>query len=153
MSQAHTKAMTRGDHEPWEPDEHHQEFPTVEMSSVSPLPPRRPSRVRKMGGALGSSTGIWVGLAITAAGFVGIVIAWVKTAGLVNVALQVPYVVSGGLAGLALVIVGMAVVDIAVRRQDSHERRQQLAQISEVLAELREYLQTEEHGEPREYDA
>lgn len=153
MSEPHAKVMTRGDHAPWEPDEHHQEFPTMEMPSVSPPPQRRSSPVRKMGGALGSSTGIWLGLAITAAGFVGIFIAWVKTAGLVNVALQLPYVVSGGITGLALVIVGMAVVDIAVRRQDSHERRQQLAQISEVLAELREYLQTEEHREPREYDA
>lgn len=153
MSEPHTKVMSRGDHAAWEPTEHHQEFTTMEMSAVSPRPPRGSSPRRNLSGMLGSSTGIWLGLAITGAGLVGIFIAWVKTAGLLNVALQLPYVVSGGLTGLGLVIVGMAVVDIAVRRQDSHERRQQLAQMSEVLTELRDYLQTEEHGEPWEYDA
>lgn len=141
MSEPHTIVMTRDDHAPWEPDER-----------LSPRPPGQSGPIRTMGGALGSSTVIWLGLAITAAGFIAIFITWVKTAALIDVALQLPYVVSGGLTGLGLVIVGMAVADIAVRRQDSHLRRQQLAQISEMLAELRDDLQTEDR-EPQGHEA
>lgn len=142
MSEPATIVMTRDDHAPWEPEER-----------VSPRPPRRSSPLRTMSGAFGSSIGIWLGLAVTAAGFTTIFITWVKTAALIDVALQLPYVVSGGITGLGLVIVGMAVADIAVRRQDSQLRRQQLAQISEVLTELREHVQTEEHHEPQGHEA
>ena len=45
--------------------------------------------------------------------------------------------VSGGFAGLGLVVTGMALVDISVRRRDGLERRAQLEELRTILAELR----------------
>lgn len=71
--------------------------------------------------------GVWAGLALVALGFGVIIYSWVKVAGMLNVALQMPYVVSGGMTGLALIIIGVAEVDMRVRRQDRVERQQQMA--------------------------
>lgn len=101
----------------------------------------------RLGSASTATTAVWIGLALVSSGFGSIVYAWVKVAGLINVAQQLPYVVSGGLVGLALVIVGLTVVDVAVRRQDSYERRQRMAQMNEILAELREDIEAGEHDE------
>lgn len=89
-------------------------------------------------------TGVWIGLVLVAAGFVAIFYSWGKVAGVINVAQQMPYLVSGGITGLALVIVGVTVVDVGVRRQDSQERRHQLLQITRTLDELREVLDGEQ---------
>lgn len=92
---------------------------------------------------LNPTTGVWLGLALVAAGFVSIFYSWGKVAGVLNVAQQMPYLVSGGITGLALVIVGVTAVDVAVRRQDSHERKQQNAQIMRTLDELLDVLESE----------
>lgn len=101
-----------------------------------------PSGVRKLQTGLAAKAGpgvwIWSGLALAIIGFVTIFYAWVKVAETVEVGRQMPYVVSGATAGLALVVVGIAVVDMAVRRQDRLERRQQLTTMRLVLEELRE---------------
>lgn len=128
----------------------HQEPDTIVMDRAVRPVRRSPSPITRIGGAFTNGLGIWLGLAVGAVGFAAIVFAWAKVAGLVNVALQVPYLISGGLAGLALVIVGMTVIDVSVRRQDGHERRQQLAQMTSVLAELRESGETERYDEDRE---
>lgn len=107
---------------------------------IKPAPARGP----RLQAFLGASTGVWIGLALVASGFVAIFYSWGKVAGLVNVAQQMPYLVSGGITGLALVIVGATVVDVAVRRQDSHERTHQLAQINRTLAELHDLLESDE---------
>lgn len=83
----------------------------------------------------------WVGLLIAALGFAAIAFAWGKVAGLDNVALQLPYVMSGGLTGLALVMVGMTAVNVAARRQDSAQRARESQELKAVLRELRETLE------------
>jgi len=83
----------------------------------------------------------WIGLVIAAAGFAVIAFAWGKVAGLLDVSLQLPYVVSGGLTGLALVMVGMTAVNVAARRQDATERARQIENLQAVLRELRETLE------------
>jgi hypothetical protein len=81
--------------------------------------------------------GTWAGLLIAAAGAVLLVVAWARTAALTDVGLQVPYVVSAGLTGLGLVVVGMTVVSISAKVEDARERRRQLGELRELLAELR----------------
>lgn len=83
----------------------------------------------------------WIGLGVAALGFAVIAFSWGKVAGLLQVSLQLPYVVSGGITGLALVMVGMTVVNVASRRRDAAERAQQLEQLNAVLRELREVLE------------
>lgn len=109
-----------------------------------------PAGVRKLQNGLGAKAGpgvwIWAGLGLTVAGFAAIFFSWVKVAETVNVGDQMPYVVSGATAGLALVVVGIAVVDMAVRRQDRLERRQQLTTMRMVLEELREAAENGTQG-------
>ncbi|MEN3273176.1 MAG: hypothetical protein V7636_1937 [Actinomycetota bacterium] len=88
-----------------------------------------------------SSTLTWIGLGITALGFVVIAFSWGKVAALLDVSLQMPYVVSGGLTGLALVMVGMTAVNVAARRQDAADRAREVESMQSVLRELRETLE------------
>jgi hypothetical protein len=80
--------------------------------------------------------GTWAGLLLTAAGFVMITIAWGETAGEIDVPLQLPYVMSSGFAGLALVCVGITLVAIDVRLRDSAARRAQSVQMNDALDQL-----------------
>lgn len=92
---------------------------------------------------LNATTAVWAGVTIVAAGFVAIFYTWARVAGLMNVAEQLPYLVSGGITGLALIIVGVTVVDVAVRRQDREERRHQLMQMDRALEDLHDALKTD----------
>jgi uncharacterized membrane protein len=89
---------------------------------------------------LNASAAVWVGLVVTALGFGTIFYSWIRVAGLLDVGRQMPYVVSGAMTGLGLIVVGVAVVDMAVRRQDRIERRHQMALMRNLLEELREVM-------------
>ena len=83
----------------------------------------------------------WLGVIVCAAGLVLIAIAWGRTAGLTNVALQTPYVISAGFTGLGLVVVGLTLVSIAAKRADAAERTRQLRELRDVLADLRQQIE------------
>lgn len=78
----------------------------------------------------------YIGIAVAAVGFVLILFAWGQVAGEVNVALQMPYLISGGLTGLGMVMVGVTIVSVAARRRDAVLREQQTALLSDALREL-----------------
>jgi hypothetical protein len=83
----------------------------------------------------------YVGIAVVAVGFAVIAYAWGKVAGIAdNVALQLPYLVSGGIAGLGLVMVGVTIVNIAAKRRDTQLRQQQTELLADALHELRNAL-------------
>jgi len=81
-----------------------------------------------------------VGIVVVGVGFLLIAIAWSRVAAQLNVALQLPYLVSAGITGLALVMVGLLVVNLSVKRQEADERRQQLEQLAEILEDLKRQL-------------
>src|SRR3954467_1020139 len=88
-----------------------------------------------------SPTPTYVGIAVAALGFGLIFFAWSKVAGIAdNVALQMPYLVSGGLTGLGLVMVGVTIVNVAAKRRDSLLRQQQTELLADALHELRTAL-------------
>lgn len=93
---------------------------------------------------LNATTAVWAGVTLVAVGFTAIFYTWARVAGLLNVAEQVPYMVAGGIVGLALIIVGITVVDVAVRRQDRQERLHQMAQLDRALEELHDALETQQ---------
>lgn len=78
----------------------------------------------------------YVGIAVAALGFVLIAVAWGQVAGELNVALQLPYLISGGFTGLALVMVGVTIVSVAARRREGALREQQTALLADALREL-----------------
>ena len=61
-------------------------------------------------------------------------------AALLDVSLQLPYIVSGGFTALALILVGLMVINIATKRQDAAERSRQLTELRELLAEMRSIM-------------
>ena len=83
----------------------------------------------------------YVGIAVAVLGFGLIFFAWSKVAGIAdNVALQMPYLVSGGLTGLGLVMVGVTIVNVAAKRRDAALRQQQTELLADALHELRAAL-------------
>jgi hypothetical protein len=116
--------------------------PDVVGTDVPP-PPMFASRLARPIAALRNvqDLGTWVGVLVTAIGLILIAVAWGKVAGLTNVGLQMPYLVSAGFTGLGLIVVGLAIVSISAKRADSAERSRQLRELREVLADLRAELE------------
>jgi len=92
---------------------------------------------RRLSRLAGSGAGVWVGLFVTAAGFGLLAITWGKTASLVDVAAQVPYLVSGAFTGLGLILVGVLLVNLAVKRRDARDRDRQQEELREAIERLR----------------
>jgi hypothetical protein len=78
----------------------------------------------------------YLGIAVAAVGFVLVMFAWGQSAGETNVALQIPYLISGGMVGLGLIMVGVTVVNVAAKRRDALLREQQTALLASALREL-----------------
>jgi hypothetical protein len=78
----------------------------------------------------------YVGVAVAAIGFVLVLFAWGQSAGETNVALQIPYLISGGMVGLGLIMVGVTVVNVAAKRRDALLREQQTELLASALREL-----------------
>ena len=78
----------------------------------------------------------YIGIALAAIGFVSVMVAWSQSAAETNVALQIPYLISGGMVGLGLIMVGVTVVNVAAKRRDSLLREQQTELLASALREL-----------------
>ena len=85
--------------------------------------------------------GTYVGLLVVAVGTVLLVVAWGRVAGLTDVALQVPDVISAGFVGFGLVLVGLTAISIAATLADAAARSRQIAALHALIAELRRSLE------------
>lgn len=132
------------------------ELDDVVPVSPSPLPAdlgraeRAPGRRRSLPPALraGAPAWTWIGIAVAVTGFVLIAIAWGQVAGEALVYRQTPYIVSAGLAGLGLVVAGVAIVSIAARQRDGIARDRQIDQLVRTVEQLSRAL-TERTGDER----
>jgi hypothetical protein len=109
-----------------------------EAAPVSPAPVRRrslPPWLRADGPAW-----TWAGMVLAGLGFVLIGIAWGQVAGETQVYLQLPYVVSAGLTGLGLIMVGVTVVNVAAKRRDEAARERQTDRLVSILADVEDAL-------------
>lgn len=111
-----------------------------------------PSRTEKFTGGVAKritalrgvpNIGTYAGVVLIAVGTVLLAIAWGKVAGLTNVGLQVPYVVSAGFTGLGFVAAGLTVVNISAKLEDARVRTRQLTELRELLGELRRVVEDE----------
>jgi hypothetical protein len=80
--------------------------------------------------------GLVVMALLTIAGFVVVLVTWYGAAGTLFVAFQVPLLVSGGLGGLALIGVGLALVHIQVRRRDAALEQRMTGDVLDEIAML-----------------
>lgn len=85
---------------------------------------------------LTSAVVTYVGVAVTVAGFALIAFAWGQTAGLEAVSLQVPYVVSGGLPGLGLILVGLTAVNVQAKRVAAAAQERRLETLAEIMQRI-----------------
>lgn len=81
--------------------------------------------------------GTYAGVVLAALGVVLLTIAWVRTAALTVVSLQIPYLISAGFTGLALVTIGLTVINLSAKHADAQARSQQLSELRDLLAEVR----------------
>jgi MFS family permease len=89
---------------------------------------------------------IGVLLAGVTTGFVAMVLAWRGAAARTSVADQVPFVVSGALGGLALVVVSLAVLIVQVRRRAEALRRADLGRLRTAVVDLAAEVRAETGG-------
>jgi len=82
-------------------------------------------------------TWVWVSVVVGLVGFVLIAVAWGAVSGESEVYRQTPYVVSAGIFGLALVMVGLTVLNVSTRQRDALERERQIDRLVEVMEDLR----------------
>lgn len=86
----------------------------------------------------------YLGILVVTAGFVVVLVTWGIVAGMTAVPLQLPYLLSGGLTGLGLIVVGVTLINVNVKRQDAAARERQMGQLREVLGEIKSLLATGE---------
>lgn len=84
-----------------------------------------------MRGRAGIAT--YLAAALVAAGFAGMMLGWYGAARLGSLPGQFPYLVSGGMGGLALVLCGAVILLLQTVRRESARQRAQLAHLQEAL--------------------
>jgi hypothetical protein len=90
-------------------------------------------RIGRFTGRLGGKLGIAVALL----GFVLIYLGWNGAGSFNDIRQQFPYLISGGLAGLGLVVVGAALLVIEAARAERAELQATLLELREALVEVR----------------
>lgn len=125
------------------PDDDSEVLDVSHDAPEAPPAPRKRRRFRlRRFAAVG--LGVWIGLLLTAAGFGLLAFTWAQTAALLDVSAQIPYLVSGGLVGLGLILVGLLVINLSVKRREATDRRRQLEEVREALVRLRTTISEDE---------
>jgi hypothetical protein len=111
---------------------------TIEPTAVPADQPRRFGGLDRLTGRgrWSATTFVWVGIVVVAVGFVLIAVAWGQIAATLNVGLQMPWLVSAGFTGLAVILIGLTIINAAVRQHDAADRRRQLEAVQQALAEV-----------------
>lgn len=76
---------------------------------------------------------IYLGITLTIIGFGLLAYTWSRVAGTAIVALQLPYVASGGFGGLGLVVIGILAINLGAKRRDAWQRDRRLEELAAVL--------------------
>ncbi|MFN2595090.1 MAG: hypothetical protein ABR579_09415 [Actinomycetota bacterium] len=125
---------------------------TTEMTSIPKATPEKEEDAvtapapRRRRFRFGASIWVYVGVVAAAAGFGLIAYSWSKVAGQLNVGLQLPYLISAGLVGLGIVIVGVALAHFAALHRDSLDRTRQMEQVSGLLKSVVDELVAEDES-------
>lgn len=114
--------------------------PTIEVLDPSSEPAREPDRLHAKPDApvlRPMSHGVtFAGIGVTAFGLLLIAVAWGGVAGEADVSRQIPYLVSGGIFGLALVLIGLTTLNIASKRRETSLRAEQTQLLAKAIDQL-----------------
>jgi hypothetical protein len=80
-----------------------------------------------------SNTAVYAGLALIVIGFAVLAWTWSRVAGTAIVALQLPYLASGGFSGLGLLVIGTLLIYLGVKRRDAWTRERRLEALAAAL--------------------
>jgi len=94
-----------------------------------------------------SPAATYVAIAVAVSGFILIAAAWDGAAERNFVPAQFPYLLSGGLVGLGLIVVGTMILVLQALKQDGLERAREIEQLRRSVLELTTLL-----SPPDEYD-
>ena len=87
-----------------------------------------------------AQTATYVGLGLVGLGFLIIGIAWDGAASLDYVQGQFPYLISGGMTGLGLILLGVVLLVIQTMRRDGEKRTRQVQELATAVMELQAQL-------------
>lgn len=76
---------------------------------------------------------IYAGVVAVVAGFALLFVAWSEVAAQADVWRQMPFVLSAGFPGLGLIMTGLVLASVGVRRQEGVRRQRQMAALTEAL--------------------
>jgi uncharacterized membrane protein YidH (DUF202 family) len=85
--------------------------------------------------------GTWVGIGMITIGVILIVVAWAQSSGETQVARQLPYLMSGGVTGLGLIVVGVAIVSLDAKARESRLRTDRADSLASSLAAVQRALE------------
>lgn len=85
-------------------------------------------------GKLGDKLGARLGVGLCFLGFVLIFLSWNGAASVDRIQSQFPYLISGGLGGLGLIVVGSALIIVETSRGERERLRDEVAQLRAALA-------------------
>lgn len=92
--------------------------------------------------AFSDRTLVFGSLAVVGMGFAVLAFTWGQVAGEALVARQLPYIVSGGLTGLALVVVGTALCVVGAWRAERQADQWELERICALVREVADSVRT-----------
>jgi membrane protein implicated in regulation of membrane protease activity len=103
------------------------------------LPRARPFRSRAAAWLTPTSPAlVYAGVVLIVAALGVLAYTWSRVAGTAIVALQLPYIASGAFAGVGLVIVGVLLIFLGVKRREAWERERRLDALATALEERNE---------------
>jgi hypothetical protein len=87
------------------------------------------------------------GVVLVGVGFGLLAYTWSMVANTLDVAAQLTYIVSGGLTGLGVILVGLTVIVLTSRRRERSERDRSMLELRDTLKELTDALDRLAPGE------
>jgi hypothetical protein len=76
---------------------------------------------------------VYAGVGLVVAGFALITFGWSRVAGIDSVPMQVPYLLSAGMIGLGVVLVGLTAVNLGALYAAEAERARQLERLANLV--------------------
>jgi len=76
---------------------------------------------------------VYAGVTLIVAALAILAYTWSRVAGTAIVALQLPYIASGAFAGIGLIVVGVLLIYLGVRRREAWERERRLESLANAI--------------------